>query len=251
MDPTAALEVGLAFLITIALLYLAQRALHRNLQRALHRLIGHPDAALVLYWALLFPGIFLHELSHWLAAMLLGVRRYRFALWPRRSGGQIRLGAVELAEADPFRMSLIGAAPLLAGLGLIAALSGRWPDASPSGMGPWASAWSALQGLFHREWGGATLYLLFAVGNAMWPSPSDRAAWPAVGIAGGLLGALLLLVGPLPLHRAVAEFLLAVLARLTPLLAAVLFVDLPVLMGLIGLNRLLDAVQGPRDRRIP
>ncbi len=251
MDPTVALEVGLAFLTTIALLYFAQQALHRNLQRVLHRLIGHPDAALMLYWALLFPGILLHELSHWLAAMVLGVRRYRFALWPRRSGRQVRLGAVELAEADPLRMSLIGAAPWLAGLGLIAALGGRWPDAPPAGMGLWASAWNALQGLLHWEWGGAALYLVFAVGNTMWPSPSDRAAWPAVGIAGGLLGALLLLAGPLPLHRAVAGFLLAALARLTPLLAAVLLVDLPVLVGLIGLNRLLDAVQGPRDRRLP
>ncbi|MBO9362639.1 MAG: hypothetical protein J7452_10605, partial [Thermoflexus sp.] len=185
MAERAPLETGLAFLLTAGLLYLTQRALHRNLQLALHLLVRDPDAAIVLYWALLFPGVLLHELSHWLAAMLLGIRRYRFALWPRRIGGRIRLGAVQLEDGDPFRMSVIGAAPLLTGIGVIALMGGAGPSTSLSGLALWASAAQALQGLLQREGGGALLYLLFAVGNAMWPSPSDRAAWPTVGIAGG------------------------------------------------------------------
>ncbi len=231
MDPALALETGLVFLTTSILLYVVQRALHRNLQIALHRLTGHPDAAVMLYWALLFPGVFLHELSHWLAALLLGVRRYRFAMWPQRSGGQIRLGAVQLAEADPLRMSLIGAAPLIVGLSVI------------SGIALWGSAWQMLRSLPQREWGWMGFYLIFTVGNAMWPSPSDRAAWPAIGITGGLLVLLLLLAGPISWHQTLMALAIESLARLTPLLMAVLLVNLPILMGLIGLNVLLHAAR--------
>lgn len=243
MDPALALETGLVFLTTSILLYVVQRALHRNLQIALHRLTGHPDAAVMLYWALLFPGVFLHELSHWLAALLLGVRRYRFAMWPQRSGGQIRLGAVQLAEADPLRMSLIGAAPLIVGLIVIALIGGRWADAPASGIALWGSAWQMLRSLPQREWGWMGFYLIFTVGNAMWPSPSDRAAWPAVGITGGLLVLLLLLAGPISWHQTLMALAIESLARLTPLLMAVLLVNLPILMGLIGLNVLLHAAR--------
>lgn len=243
MDPALALETGLVFLTTSILLYVVQRALHRNLQIALHRLTGHPDAAVMLYWALLFPGVFLHELSHWLAALLLGVRRYRFAMWPQRSGGQIRLGAVQLAEADPLRMSLIGAAPLIVGLSVIALIGGRWADAPASGIALWGSAWQMLRSLPQREWGWMGFYLIFTVGNAMWPSPSDRAAWPAIGITGGLLVLLLLLAGPISWHQTLMALAIESLARLTPLLMAVLLVNLPILMGLIGLNVLLHAAR--------
>ncbi|QWK10893.1 MAG: hypothetical protein KNN16_01155 [Thermoflexus hugenholtzii] len=240
MAERAHLETGLAFLLTAGLLYLTQRALHRNLQLALHRLARDPEAALVLYWALLFPGVLLHELSHWIAALLLGIRRYRFVFWPRRMGGRIRLGAVQLEEGDPFRMSVIGAAPLLTGIGVIALMGGAEPSTPSSGLALWASAAQALQGLLQREGGGALLYLLFAVGNAMWPSPSDRAAWPAVGIAGGALLGLLLLAGPSSLLPALAGVAVHLLSRLTPLFALLLAVDLPVLILLLALNRLLS-----------
>ncbi len=241
MGSAAALETGLVFLLTITLLHFVQRALHRNLQSALLRLTGHPDAAVMLYWALLFPGVLLHELSHWLAALFLGVRRYRFAMWPQRSGGQIRLGAVQVAEVDPLRMSLIGAAPLGTGLLVLALIGGRWSGAPASGIALWGSAWEMLRSLPQREWGWLGFYLLFAVGNAMWPSPSDRAAWPAIGVLAGLLILLLLLAGPISLHRALIATIIGSLARLTPLLAAVLLVNLPILVWLIGLNWLLQA----------
>jgi len=241
MDPSRSLETGLVFVVTFLLLDRVQRALHRNLQIALGRLTGHPDAAVMLYWALLFPGVFLHELSHWLAALLLGVRRYRFALWPRRSGRQIRLGAVQVAEADPFRMSLIGAAPLAAGLTVIALIGGQWPGPSASGLALWGSAWQMVRSVPGRGWGWLGLYLLFAVGNAMWPSPSDRAAWPVVGIIGGLLALLGLLTSPIPLRPVALALMTESLARLTPLLALVLLTDLPILIGLKGLNALLGA----------
>ncbi|MCS6963569.1 hypothetical protein [Thermoflexus sp.] len=243
MGSAVALETGLVFLTTSLLLYMVQRALHRNLQIALNRLTGHPDAAVMLYWALLFPGVFLHELSHWLAALLLGVRRYRFAIWPQRAGGQIRLGAVQLAEADPFRMSLIGTAPLVVGLITIAIVGGQWPDASTFGVALWGSAWRMLQALPQQKWGWVGFYWIFAVGNAMWPSPADRAAWPAIGIAGGLLALFLLLAGPISLHQAIMTLAIESLARLTPLLAAVLFVNLPILIGLVGLNLLLSSIR--------
>lgn len=243
MDPHMRVETGLVFLATFALLSFTQRALHRHLQLLLHRLTRHPDVALILYWALLFPGVFLHELSHWLAALLLGVRRYRFAWTPRRSGGRVRLGAVQLAEADPLRMSLIGAAPLIIGLAVIAVVGGLWAEASPPGLAAWGAAWQTLRQLPQRQGGWLAMYLLFTVGNAMWPSPSDRMAWPTVGAVGGLVALLLAFAGPASLHQALMRIAADAFARLTPLLAVVLFLDLPIAVSLMGLNYALGRIR--------
>lgn len=237
-------ETVLAFGGTGLLLYLAQRSLHRNLQWALLRLAGHPDRALVLYWALLFPGILLHELSHWGMALVLGIRRYRFAFWPRRIGGQIRLGAVLLEEVDPFRMSLVGVAPMVAGLALIALLDGGPPGPEASGLGLPLQAGSALLALTREAGGWVRVYLLFAVGNTMWPSPSDRAAWPVVGGIGLILAGLALAGLPEALPAA-GSLLAQGTARLTPLLALVLALDLPLLVGLVALRM---AFGGPGHR---
>ena len=72
----------------------------------------------------------LHELSHALMALLLGVRVKRMSLIPQRQAkGVVRLGSVEVLRSDPLRASLIGGAPLLTGmlvLGLVGLAGVQW-----------------------------------------------------------------------------------------------------------------------------
>lgn len=153
-------------------------------------LTASPTAALYVYFVLLLPGVALHELAHWLMAKLLGVRTGRIVLAPKaRKGGAAQFGAVQLARAGVFSESLIGLAPLLAGTTAVLALV-YWRfglDASlaldPGRLG----AQLAQIGRSRDTW--LWVYLAVAVANAMWPSASDRRAWPtaalylAVGIA--------------------------------------------------------------------
>ena len=97
-------------------MYPLKRWISTHVQGVAFLLTGNPQAAMWVFWVLFLPGTFLHELSHWLTAKLLGVKTGRFSLWPKLSRqGQLQMGAVQVEVSDPFRHSLIGLAPLIFG----------------------------------------------------------------------------------------------------------------------------------------
>lgn len=153
-------------------------------------LTGSVQWSILLYALILFPGVFLHELSHWIMANLLGMRTGRFSVWPSlQPDGTIRLGYVEFYKTQrmaPVRESLIGGAPLIFGIGAIL-LIGQFVfqadmladtviTGTPQALG------IALSGVFRTADAWIWLYLLFSISNAMMPSPSDRKAWPLFGV---------------------------------------------------------------------
>lgn len=171
--------------ITLPPLFFMKRWINRHVQGLGLLLVGDNEAAMFLYFVLLLPGILIHELSHWLAARLLGVRTGKISLWPsKRRGNQMRMGSVRIARTDPFRSSLIGVAPLISGslavliigqliLGLgdlgEVLLNGEWEPF-------WESILAHLQAPDFWLW----LYLIFAISNAMLPSETDREPWRPV-----------------------------------------------------------------------
>ena len=74
-----------------------------------------------------FPGVLIHELSHALAAWLMGVKVRRMSLGIRRkgTGGQVSLGSVDIGSTGPIRASLIGLAPFVAGSIAILIIGGQ------------------------------------------------------------------------------------------------------------------------------
>jgi len=67
-------------------LLLLTRWLHLHLQGLSLIASGSEQSALLLHYLLLLPGILLHELSHVVAAKIVGVTRRRPALWIRHCG---------------------------------------------------------------------------------------------------------------------------------------------------------------------
>ena len=111
--------------VTLALpcLYFLQRWIHRHLHGVALLLTGNKQWAIILYAIVLFPGVLLHELSHWITARLLGVKTGKFSVLPRTiAGGSVQLGYVEYyktSKVGPFRESLIGSAPLITGTAVV------------------------------------------------------------------------------------------------------------------------------------
>jgi hypothetical protein len=190
-------------LLSVPVLLWLERQIHQRLQETILLVTGHPDIAFVVYVLLFLPGVFLHELSHYLMATILFVRASKFSIWPKRQrNGMLRLGYVETARVDAVREALIGVAPVLFGSAVVlligylvfnvgalgAALSG----------GRLADVFAAAEGLARVADPWLWLYLLFAVSNQMLPSASDRQAWPVVGLLAVLLaaGVYLLGIGP-------------------------------------------------------
>lgn len=181
-------------LLMLGPLLFLQRGLHRELQAIFLLLFRRIDVALVLFAILLFPGVLLHESSHFLMALILRVPTGHFSLIPQRLGdGRVRMGFVETGQTDVVRDALIGAAPLLSG-GVFVAYVGlvRWQL---------QSVWLAFQqaglaGILDVLWSTTRqpdfwlwFYLMLAVSSMMLPSVSDRRAWlPLLLILLGLGG---------------------------------------------------------------
>ncbi len=190
--------------VTLPPLLVLERWIHRHMQGLGLLLMRDPDLATILYSAIFLPGVALHELSHWVAAKLLGVETARVSLWPRRQpDGTLRLGFVETAKVDFVREAIIGAAPLLAGSAVVVLIGYSRLAIGPLGAavasgdvaGMAQKLIASLQSADAFVW----LYLLFAVSNSMMPSASDRRAWLPVTTLLALLGLGLYFVGVAPL----------------------------------------------------
>lgn len=197
------LQAWLWLFVSLPPLLLLERWVHRHMQGIGLLVTRDPDLATIIYSLIFFPGVALHETSHWVTAKLLGVQTGRFSLWPQRQAdGTLRLGFVETVKIDFLREALIGIAPLVAG-SIVVVLIGY----SRLGVGPLGAAiasgdvaditqkfLASLQTADALIW----LYLLFAVSNSMMPSASDRRAWLPLVTALVLIGIVLYYVGAVP-----------------------------------------------------
>ncbi len=175
------------FLLMLVPLVFLQRFLHREIQAVFLIITRNLQLTIFLFSLLFFPGVFLHELSHFLMAKLLRVRTGKFSLIPTKlSNGRLQMGYVETERTDVFRDSLVGLAPLIAG-SLFVAYVGNHMYLN--------SLWNVYYkyGNFELLFHGIGLlpaapyfylwfYLAFAVSSTMMPSESDRHAWIQLGI---------------------------------------------------------------------
>jgi len=198
-------------ILTMAMLAWLQIRLHQEVQLFFLVITRNPKLAILLFSLVFLPGVFLHELSHYVTAKLLRVRTGRFSILPRDKGdGTLQLGFVEIAATDPIRESIIGAAPLLAGSVFVAfagisylGLDDIWAALVQQGLG---AGIGELFALFKQPDVWLWLYLALAVSSTMFPSSSDRRPMTKLLIGlvllltvGLLLGAgywLLNMVGP-------------------------------------------------------
>ena len=187
----------------LLILVLLQRWIHTHLHGLILLVAGNPDLALYIYAIILFPGVLLHELSHWITAKLLGVRTGSLSVIPRRQAdGSVQLGYVEYYRGktlDPVRESIIGGAPLIVGTLVILLISLKIFDvtrlAAAVQTGQVDAVTLALTDFFDTPLVLLWIYLIFAISNGMLPSASDRRAWPAFIVAMLLLTGLLYLLG--------------------------------------------------------
>jgi hypothetical protein len=193
----------LALVATLLLLVGAQRWLTRHLQILGWYWVHDSDVALYLYFALILPGVVVHELSHWLAALLLGVPASLPKIGPQQRGGQRRgrvvLGSVQTAKVDPLRSSLIGLAPLLSGSALIFIIGWSVLGVEELRQAQGLAAFLAgLGDLLHVPDFWLWLYLIFALSSAMLPSEVDIQPLRPVLIFIGLVTAVMLIVAGVP-----------------------------------------------------
>jgi hypothetical protein len=231
-------------LATLGGLWLLATLLASHLQGLVLLVTRRPGIASMTYDLLVFPGVVVHELAHLVVAVLLRVRVLRAELFRFRGINDLRQGEVIVERADPLRMSLIGAAPLLVGVPLVLLLL-RGLDLPPIDLS--LAALVPLRTVLHEPFRLLGLYVLWAIANAMFPSAADRAAWWIVGLGLAVLVGIVVLTGawsalPLDMHAA----LFSSAARLNEGLFPILLLDLGLLCVVVGLEWAAGRLRGRR-----
>ena len=191
------------FVLMLVPLILLQRLLHREIQSVFLILTRDAHITMGIFSFIFLPGVFLHELSHYVMAKILRVPTGRFSLMPQSlPDGRLQLGYVETGKADVVRDSLIGAAPLIVGTLFVAFVAIYKFEMRV--------LWDVLRnGQLNLFWMGVRalpnvrdfyvwFYLTFAISSTMMPSESDRHAWLELVISVGVLFAITLLIGAGP-----------------------------------------------------
>ena len=231
------------FALTVSLLVLAFLSWQISLRTQLvtYYLTRSADMATVIIFLLFLPGVIVHELSHWISARALGLRTSRFRVWPQQHGDHIGLGGVSVERGGAWRDSIVGMAPLLTGTALIAWIGAQVFQSERLlvvlAQGRWLEGAGALVQAMGNADGLVWAYLLFAVGNSMMPSRSDRQPVKAL-LLYLLFAALIYVVVGLPIDP-----LNALLGWIVPafqiVISALLFtigVDVFVLLVLLALE---------------
>ncbi len=177
-----------------------ERALHREIQAVFLILTRSANITMLFFSLLFFPGVFIHELSHFLMAKILFIPTGKVSLIPESMpDGRLRLGYVEVSKADILRDSLIGMAPLIVG-GLFISYAAIYkfnliPLWDALRQVDFSFFWSGLASLPSQPDFLPWFYLTFTVSSTMLPSESDRGAWLPLAGAIALLIAIAIFAG--------------------------------------------------------
>jgi len=238
----------LCLLFLLPLLWL-QRGLHREIQSIFLLITRRVDISYVIFALIFLPGVFLHEMSHYLVARLLGVRTGRFSLLPKPlDNGRLQLGYVETSSSDLFRDALIGAAPLLTGGAFVIyagiyhlEVQNLWGSLTGGNI---AELFAYLTSMVKAPDFWVWFYLTFVISSTMLPSASDRKAWRPLLLIGILILGIILLAGAgtwfmthLSLYVNEAMRTVAIVFGISSVLHLILI--LPTWLIRIGLSRFL------------
>jgi hypothetical protein len=238
------------FVALLVPLIFLQRLLHREIQAVFLILSRDARLTIVLFQIIFLPGVFLHELSHFLTAKLLRVRTGGFSVIPRAlPNGRLQLGYVETAKSDIVRDSLIGAAPLIFGTLFVAYVAVYRLEMRV--------LWDTFRnGQFDLFWLGIKFlptvkdfylwfYLAFAVSSTMMPSESDRHAWLELVVSVGILFAIALLIGAGPwMLDNVAPLVSNFLSSVAVILGLSSVIHMLLILPTMLIHRLLSRVTG-------
>lgn len=109
------------FIISSYVLFIFSNGTQQGLFRLFYSITRNPTVSAFLISLLYFPGIILHEFSHFITGVLVFLDVRSISLIPRAIVGEngsigLQLGHVTYVKADPIRGFIVGVAPFFYGL---------------------------------------------------------------------------------------------------------------------------------------
>lgn len=244
----ATLPTLLVFVLFLLALAWLSRQLSLQIQWLLYVLTRSEDLTMLLLFLLLLPGVIIHEAAHWGMARLLGLKAGKFRVWPKKKGKHIGLGSVSVQRGQLWQDSLVGMAPLIVGSMVVAMIGESVFNARDLSLAlgdqRWLDGWHAFQQALQKPDGFLWAYLLFAIGNAMMPSASDREPIkPLLYYTGLAIGVYSLLGLPATPFTQLLNWLAPALQNLTNALIFIVILDSLILLALFLILRLIMPVE--------
>lgn len=109
----------LFFLLLLTFLFLLSQKIQTSVFNNVFILTKSKKLSIGILIVLLLPGTIIHELSHFLMATILRVQTGELTVFPAIENDEVKAGKLFLGQTDPFRLTIIGLAPILIGLFLI------------------------------------------------------------------------------------------------------------------------------------
>jgi hypothetical protein len=146
-------------ILEILILYFLSRRVVKAVYRLFYKVTKRKNWTMYLFAVLFWPGTFIHEMSHFMAALFLLVPVGKLVLLPDiEEKGGTKLGSVAIAKTDPIRRFIIGIAPLVFGIAIIFTL-----------------VYFVSMNQFIDTWWGYLLagFVIFQIANSMFASKKD------------------------------------------------------------------------------
>lgn len=106
----------LTFIIIIFSIFFTTQISLKKLYLFLVKIFRSEKTAKIIFTIIFFPGTIIHELSHFLMAIILFQKIHSFEILPRFEKNQLLLGSVKYYKTDFLRGIIIGISPFFGGL---------------------------------------------------------------------------------------------------------------------------------------
>lgn len=107
--------VWLILFAELVFLFLTSRFISRSLFILFYKIFKSTKASIMTLAVLFFPGVAIHELSHFLMAEILQVKTHEIEFMPEVMGDEVKMGSIQISQTDIARRMLIGVAPIIIG----------------------------------------------------------------------------------------------------------------------------------------
>ena len=227
-----------------------ERTLHQHIFKVGWLLTKNLQTTTILYYLIFLPGVFVHEVILWLVAGIFDVRAERAIAWPESQAvAELRLTFIKLARGtSTFKLAIINISPLLFGIIVIGFIANNVLNINGfllvMGDGNLENLSGALRVLTSTPDFWLWVYLVFAVGNTMWPDHSALRPWRPL-VIGLVVAAILLYViglGDALVGRTVAGPVLHAVNIFSGTLAVLIVIDLFFTAILGGVESVIERV---------
>ncbi len=206
----------------------------------------------ILYYTFFLPGVFIHELSYWLAAGIFNVHAKSSLQWPEAQEiAELDLSFVELDKnANPLRIALITLAPIITGLTIVWLIANNILNFSTFftqiSSGELDDIGMAIRDLTGTADFWLWTYLLFVISNTMIPKLTNLKGLRSVLVGIGIAAVILVVIGvgePVVLRTLTGPVANA-LNLLSGTIIVIMFIDVLFVVGLGTIEALIERVTG-------